>query len=213
MGELDYNSLALTFLTLVLALFTGLLWWETKRSRLQSITPQISIYFYPITPTAIGMKIENTSQADARNVVITCLNKNKYIAKGGREIFYSDRLSKKFSYLPSHQSFSFYVGLYGVMGKECFEFSVTFRDISDKHEIAYPISINVSQLKMSLFEKRSAENVAENLKKLNGYISSIIENDDGRGLRVYTYSQEDRRINRLKRDNDFYRWQLEEREE
>lgn len=85
--------------------------------------------------------------------------------------------------------------------------------MSDEHEIAYPIIINMSQLKMSLFEKRSAENVAENLKKLNGYLASIIENDDGRGLRVYTYSQEDRRINRLKRDNDFYRWQLEEREE
>lgn len=93
------------------------------------------------------MKIENTSQADARNVVIICLNKNKYIAKGSREFFYSDRLSKKFSYLPSHQSFSFYVGLYGVVAKECFEFSVKFRDMSDKYEIAYRVIIAMSQLK------------------------------------------------------------------
>ena len=55
--------------------------------------------------------------------------------------------------------------------------------------------------------------MSQKIKKLNVFLSSIIENDDGRGLRVYTYLQEDRRINRLKQDNDFYRWQFEKREE
>lgn len=34
--------------------------------------------------------------------------------------------------------------------------------MSDKYEIAYRVIITMSQLKMILFEKRSAENVAEN---------------------------------------------------
>lgn len=55
--------------------------------------------------------------------------------------------------------------------------------------------------------------MSQKIKKLNVFLSSIIENDDGRGLRVYTYLQEDRRINRLKQDNDFCRWQFEKREE
>lgn len=83
----DINDMALTILTFVLALFTGLLWLETKRTRLKNITPQISVSFYPETSLVMGLKIENTSQVDAKEVTITCLNKNKYSDDDRREFF------------------------------------------------------------------------------------------------------------------------------
>ena len=126
----NINDITLTVLTFVLAFFTGLLWFETKRTRLRNITPQISVSFYPETSLVMGLKIENTSQVDAKEVIITCLNKNKYSDKEGREFFYSEKLSKRISYLPAGQKYLFIVGYFKVMKNEIFEFSIFHSDMS-----------------------------------------------------------------------------------
>lgn len=204
------NQIALTFFTFVLALFTYLLWKETKKTRLQNVTPQISVYFYPISSTIIGMKIENTSQVDARDIYVKCLNNQIYTDKKNRQFIYSEKLSKKFSYIPPRQSYSFFIGYYHVMKKEIFEFDISFSNIH-KNNVSYGISIDISQLERSLYERDVKENIAENIEKLYRAISSITEYDNNkRGLRVHPYSVAERKIKKLEEAVDFYRERSEE---
>lgn len=200
------NQVALTFFTFVLALFTYFLWKETKKTRLQNVTPQISVYFYPISSTIIGMKIENTSQVDARDIYVKCLNNQFYTDKKNRQFIYSEKLSKKFSYIPPRQSYSFFIGYYHVMKKEIFEFDISFSNMYKDDIVSYRISVDMSQLERSLYERDVKENIAENIEKLYRVISSITEYDNNkRGLRVYPYSVAERKIKKLEEAVDFYR--------
>lgn len=213
MGNLieNINDITLTILTCVLAFFTGLLWLETKRTRLKNITPQISVSFYPETSLVMGLKIENTSQVDAKEVTITCLNKNKYSDDDGREFFYSEKLSKRISYLPAGQKYLFRLGYYKVMENEIFGFSVSHRDMSGEKKTQYHIEIDMKQLDQILVEACSQKEIARNIKELSKNIASII--DGGileRGLRVYPYSVEERKIKKLEEAVDFYRERSEE---
>ena len=72
------NSYVLTFLTFALVIYTALLWFEAKMTRIKNSTPQISLIFYPITGVYIGMKILNSGKSDAVNVSINCLNNTIY---------------------------------------------------------------------------------------------------------------------------------------
>lgn len=200
------NSITLTILTFVLAFFTGLLWLETKRTRLKNITPQISVSFYPQTAMVMGLKIENTSQVDAKEVIITCLNKNRYSDNQGREFFYSEKLSKRISYLPAGQKYLFIVGYYKVMENEIFEFDISHSDMSGEKKTQFRIEINMEQLNQILVEASSEKEIAKNIKELSKNIMSLMEGGfSERGLRVYPYSVEERKIKQLEEAVDFYR--------
>lgn len=207
------NEIALTFFTFVLALFTYFLWNETKKARLKSITPQISVSFYPETSTFMGLKIENTSSVDAQNVTIACSNKNKYIDNRGKEFFYSEKLSKNISYLPAGQRYLFLVGYYSVMEDEVFEFDISCSDMSDEKNTQFHIEIDMKQLSQTLVEVHTEKEIANNIKELTRNIASLMESGIlGKGLRVYPYSIEDRKLKKLEQDNDFYRGQVEDME-
>ena len=200
------NSITLTILTFVLAFFTGLLWLETKRTRLKNITPQISVSFYPQTAMVMGLKIENTSQVDAKEVITTCLNKNRYSDSQGREFFYSEKLSKRISYLPAGQKYLFIVGYYKVMENEIFEFDISHSDMSGEKKTQFRIEINMEQLNQILVEASSEKEIAKNIKELSKNIMSLMEGGfSERGLRVYPYSVEERKIKQLEEAVDFYR--------
>lgn len=199
------NSITLTILTFVLAFFTGLLWLETKRTRLKNITPQISVSFYPQTAMVMGLKIENTSQVDAKEVIITCLNKNRYSDNQRREFFYSEKLSKRISYLPAGQKYLFIVGYYKVMENEIFEFDISHSDMSGEKKTQFRIEIHMEQLNQILVEASSEKEIAKSIKELSKNITSLMEGGiSERGLRVYPYSVEERKIKQLEETVAFY---------
>lgn len=196
----------LAFLTLILAIFTGCLWWESKRSRLQNVTPQISVYFYPLSTLDIALRIENTSRTDARNVIIDCLNENTYNDGKGRKFDYSKELSKEFSYLACGQQYSFIIGKYNFMKNEIFEFDISFRNMLYKEQINRKIYIDMSRLEGTLFEKSPEERAATSLESLDKQVKSIIGiNGTGHGLRIYSHLGTELRIKELEKIVAFYR--------
>lgn len=204
------NSLVLTGLTFFLVKFTRHLWIETKRLRLKETTPQISVYFYPVTGLFLGLCVENTSDIDARNVTITCLNKNMYNNKKGRKFYYNEKLSKNISYIPARQKYSFMVGYFTVMKSEVFEFDITFFNMQDDTPLHRKIFIDVSMLGGIVYEPRPEEKIASSIGKIQKSLDLVIEKDGiNRGVRVYPYSVTERRLRNLELD-DLARRRLEE---
>lgn len=200
------NDIVIALLTLVLAIFTACLWWESRKSRIQNVTPQISVYFYPITASTIGLRVENSSQLDARDVKIQCKNNHIYNDGKGNTFSYKEALSKDISYIASGQYYLFMVGNYNIMRREYFNFKVSFRNMIDKDYIVRHISIHMNQLKRTLFEPRPEEKIAIYLKNIQKEISSLIEKDSiYKGLRVYPHSVEERKIRNLELDVAMYR--------
>ena len=175
MEDINWTNLALAFLTLILAIFTGCLWWESKRTRVQNVTPQISVYFYPMGPIDIALRIENTSRIDARDVVIRCLNTNMYNNYNGKKFEYSKELSKKFSYLACGQQYSFIVGKIHFMKNEIFEFDVSFKNMLYDEIINRKIYIDMSRLEGAIFEKSPEDRIANSLDSIEKNIKLIIK--------------------------------------
>lgn len=206
MEDINCMNGVLAFLTLILAIFTGCLWWESKRTRQQNVTPQISVYFYPLSTMDIALRIENTSRTDARDVNIECLTKNTYDDGKGRKFDYSEELSKEFSYLACGQQYSFIIGKYNFMKDEIFEFDVSFKNLLSNSIINRKISIDISRLEGIMFESPAGERIAKSLENLDAQVKSTIGNAvPGHGLRVYSYSGTELRIKKLEEDVAFYR--------
>lgn len=166
MEDINWANAALAFLTLILAFFTGCLWLESKRTRLQNVTPQISVYFYPLSTLDIALRIENTSKIDARDVSIRCLNTNIYDNHKGIKFKYSKELSKKFSYLACGQQYSFTIGKFLFMKNEIFEFDVSFRNMFYKQVINRKIYIDMARIEGTIFEKSPEERTANSLESI-----------------------------------------------
>ena len=83
--------------------------------------------------------------------------------------------------------------------------------MSGEKKTQYHIEIDMKQLDQILVEACSQKEIAINIKELSKNIASII--DGGileRGLRVYPYSVEERKIKKLEEAVDFYRERSEE---
>jgi len=204
----NFSDIALVFLTAALAWFTYLLWRETEKTRLQNITPQISVIFYPITSVFMGLKIENTGRIDAKNIVIKCLNNNKYKSKE-KEFLYSEKLSKEFSYMPVGQSYSFSVGYYETIKNEKFEFDISFSNISQNKNVRYTVCFDMQQLEHSLVDKSEVDKISKSLANIGSLLSSIIKTGTTKGIRVYTLPPEAVEKENLKAEIDYLRFELE----
>lgn len=193
------NSLVLTGLTFFLVKFTRLLWIETKRLRLRDTTPQISIYFYPESPIVIGFRVENTSDVDARNVDVVCMNNNLYEDDDGRKFKYSEQLSRYISYFPARQNYSFLLGYYSEMKNEIFEFNISFESVLDNEKIHRKIFVNMSLLEGMAYEKNPQIKIATTLENIQQGFASVIEKDVFSGVRVYPHSEAERQIKKYQR--------------
>lgn len=206
--EICFNGV-LAFFTAVLAIFTWLLYKETKRTRKQNATPQISVYFYPITNIFLGIKIENTGHVDAKDINLVCLNSNIYKDKN-HNFVYAEKLSKKLSCLSPGQLYSFSVGYYAILEKEVFDFDISFTSMNGEIKVSHHFSMDMDLLHGMLVEKEAEEKLVVAVENFGKNFSRIIESDNGRkGIRAYSYSVEDRQIEKRKQEQDFYRWQPE----
>lgn len=142
--DIIFNGVLASF-TIVLAVFTFLLYKEAERTRIQNSTPQISIIFYLIRNAIFAMKIKNTNGIDAKNVNITCLNTNEH-EDGPNTYIYSEKLSRKFDYLAANQEYSFMIGRYEVIQKEIFKFRISFTDMKEKVNITNYVNIDMNEL-------------------------------------------------------------------
>ena len=135
----------LALFTIILAFFTWLLYQESRKTRIQNSTPQISIIFYFMSHGVLAMKIKNTSGIDAKNIDITCLNTNKH-EDGAYTYPYSKKLTRKFDYLAASQEYSFMIGRYDVLQKESLSFKISFTDMKETGIITHYAKIDMTEL-------------------------------------------------------------------
>lgn len=205
----NVNSFALSFLTLALVVYTALLWYEAKKTRIQNLTPQISLSFYPWNGRCMGLMVANTGKTDAVNVKIECLNTGGYEDKK-KKYKYVDKLSKEYSYFPVNQVYKYFIGDYSVLENECFRFKISAYDISTKHKIEYIVSVHMDHLHDILIDKDYEKQVADSLKSINDKLASILVADGNDAIRCYTYSQQYREDKTISQKIDDTQWILQD---
>lgn len=186
---ININAIVLSFLTMVLATYTALLWMEAKKTRIQNLTPQISLTFFPFAGSVIGMMIVNTGKSDAVCVNIECVNDEIYDFKN-KNFKYAEKLTKQYSYFPVNQQYKYIIGEYECLKNEYFQFVISFKDISLKYKFEYKISFDMSQMKNSLIGTKHEERIADSLDKISKKIDGIVTSDGSNAIRCYTYPQQ-----------------------
>lgn len=156
----------LAFCTFALARYTLSLRKETEKTRIQNATPQISVYFYPITTVFLGMKIENTGHVDAKDINLVCLNSNTYKDEN-RNFVYAEKLSKKLSCLAPGQLYSFSVGYYAILEKEVFDFDISFTNMNGEIKVSHHFSMDMDLLHGMLVEKEAEEKLVTTVKNFH----------------------------------------------
>lgn len=202
------NSFALSFLTLALVIYTALLWYEAKKTRIQNLTPQISLSFYPMTGPYMGLMIVNTGKIDAVNVKIECLNTGEYEDRN-KQYKYADKLSKEYSYFPVNQVYKYSIGYYSVIENEKFLFKVSAYDISTKHKIEYNASVHMDHLRDTLIGREYEKQIADSLTAISKKLDAITTFGGNSAIRCHTYPQQYREDESISQKICNLQWAME----
>lgn len=183
------NAIILSFFTAGLFYYTKQLYQEAEKTRIQNITPQVSLVFFPIGADHLGLKVSNTGKSDAIDLNIQCLNDGIYNDER-KSCKYNKMLSKQYNYLPVNQEYKYIIGRYSLLKQECLIFNISFSDMSRQHRFEHKIVIPIIQMENSLIATKYEENVARSLKNISKKLNDITTFGGNSAIRCHTYSQE-----------------------
>lgn len=185
----NLSDWALVIATFGLAWLTWCLYSETRKSRVQNITPQLSLLIYFDDHQVAYLKLINSGKNDAKNVNLVCTTDYVY-DEFPRYYNYKSALSRKFDYISVNQSYDFLLGRYQSIKDIKLYFNISFFDIKNENESNYPVKIDLSEFEGTWQnlddknEKMCLQNISENIRDIKQIFENVSSNHGMFGFNV-----------------------------